>query len=310
MAGKSKKKNEKIIIYIVAMLILCVAAAWYIIKLVNDGDGGGSEAPEITEEEQAQADAEAQAQAEAEAQAQAEAELLAEAASHVYSHRGAAGDDELSMAAYERAVEAGSKYIEADMIVSAQGTIYVAHDDYAKDMTGIDGYFSGMTDSQIDNTLTRSGNHIIKLRDLFDKFGDSVTYIVDIKYSSNRNFNALADLLREYGNEKNVIVTSFYLDTLSPFERNFPNLPKMYLCQDQATFNVALGHSYLDILCVPKEIMTADNLKAAHDSGKKFSAWTLNSKEDIQAAIDMEVDSYFTDDTPLALDLEKQYRGE
>ena len=312
MAGKRKKNQRKTIILIVVMLLLCVAASLYILKLAGGGFPQDNTAENTENQETPSAEEIAQAEEEAAAKAAAEAEaaLLEQAASHVYSHRGAGGEDELSEVAYEQAVAAGSKFIEADMVVSAQGTIYVSHDDYAKDMTGIDGYFSGMTDAQIDAITTRAGHKMLKLRDLCDKYGDTVTYLVDIKYSSNRNFNALADLIREYDNADNVIVTSFYLDAISPFERNFPDMKKLYLCYDQATFNVALNASYLDILCVPKEIMNADNLKAAHDSGKQFSAWVLNSEEEIRSAIDLGVDSYFTDDTGIAIDLEKQYRTE
>ena len=54
--------------------------------------------------------------------------------------------------------------------------------------------------------------------------------------------------------------------------------------------------------------MNADNLKAANDSGKKFSAWTLNTEEEIKNAIDLGVDMYFTDDSALAVRLEEENR--
>ena len=43
------------------------------------------------------------------------------------------------------------------------------------------------------------------------------------------------------------------------------------------------------------------------ENGKLFSAWTLDSEETIKKAIDMGVDTYFTNDTPLALRLEREY---
>jgi glycerophosphoryl diester phosphodiesterase len=60
--------------------------------------------------------------------------------------------------------------------------------------------------------------------------------------------------------------------------------------------------------------MTEGNCQTAHENGKMFSAWTLDSEEEIKSAIDMGVDTYFTNDTPLALSLEREYgleeRGE
>lgn len=308
MSNKRKKRNNNKLVAIIVMLILCIFASGYIIHLArNSGDQNlqDAETPEVTDTEQVDEEA-----ADKEAEEIAAAAVKERAASHVYSHRGSAGDDELSMAAYERAVEAGSKYIEADMVVSASGTIYVAHDDYARDMTGIDGYFSGMTDGQIDSTTTRNGNKIIKLTDLFDKYGDSVTYLIDIKYTSSRNIVAFVDTVKEYGFEDNVIATSFYMDALRSVANNFPEMKRLFLCSDQATFNVASATSYVDIVCVPKDLMTEDNLKAAHDQDKLFSAWTLNSEEEIMNAIEMGVDSYFTDETELAIRLETENRKE
>ena len=308
---RKSRKNRKLILIII-LLLLCLVAALYILKLTRSerpNDGAAETGTETETEAIAETGEEAEEVAK-EAEEIASEAVKAKAASHVYSHRGSAGDDELSMDAYDRAVEAGSKYLEADMVVSASGTIYVAHDDYAKDMTGIDGYFSGMTDAQIDQTKTRNGYSIIKLSDLFDKYGDSVTYLIDIKYTSARNINAFADIVREYGYEENVIATSFYMNALGSLENSFPEMTKLFLCSDQATFNVASGTSYVDIVCVPKDFMTEDNLKAAHDNDKLFSAWTLNTEEEIKQAIDMGVDTYFTDDTALALRLEAENRTE
>lgn len=306
--NRRKAKKRRLLIVIV-LLLLCVAAALYIISHFGGMKGEESGAPAaeetaLTPEEEA----EAKAKAEEEAKAKAEAEANERAASHVYSHRGSAGDDELTMAAYDRAVEAGSKYLEADMVVSASGTIYLARDDQAYDMTGYNGFFSGMSDGQIDALETRNGNKIIRLKDLFDKYGDSVTYLVDIKYSSARNIEAFTAIVKEYGFEKNVIAVSSYFNALSPLEEEFPDMQKLYVCQDAAAYSLALGKDYVDIISVPKELMTADDLSAAHDSGKKFSVWTLNDEKEISDAIDLGVDAYFTDDSALAIRLEKEKR--
>jgi glycerophosphoryl diester phosphodiesterase len=66
----------------------------------------------------------------------------------------------------------------------------------------------------------------------------------------------------------------------------------------------------VDIVSVPKDIMTEENREAAHSSGKRFSAWTLNTEDEISKAIDLGVDSYFTDDSALAIKLEKANRAE
>lgn len=303
MSGnRRKRKQTKKILIILLMTVLCVLSVFYIFSLAHSRNEARQAEAAAEEAEQAASEA-------AEEEAAQEAETAQTyAGSHVIAHRGSAGDDELSFAAYDKAVEAGAKYIEADMVVSADGTVYVAHEDESKPMTGYDGYFSGMSDSQIDSLTTRAGNKVLKLTDLFDKYGDSVTYIVDIKYAAPRNTEAFAETVREYGNEKNVIAASFYPKALRAVEEAFPDMTRMYLCSDQGSFNAGIGYSFADIVCAPSSIMNADNLKAAHDSEKQFSVWTLNTEEEIKNAIELGVDTYFTDDSALAVRLEGENR--
>lgn len=304
--SKKRKVKRRRLLIIIVLLLLCVAAAVYIIMHFGGSkDKSTEEAAEVTTEETT-----AEEETVETPQEDLEAAAAEKAAAHVYSHRGSAGEDELTIAAYDRAVEAGSKYLEADMVVSASGTVYLARDDQAYDMTGYNGYFSGMTDGQIGALETRNGNKVIRLKDLFDKYGDSVTYLVDIKYSSSRNIDAFTETVKECGFEKNVIAVSSYFGALSPLEDEFPDMDKLYVCKDAATFELALGKEYVDIISVPEELMTADYLEAAHNNGKKFSVWTLNDEKEISNAIELGVDTYFTDDSALAIKLEKEKRGE
>lgn len=295
--GRARRRR---LLIVILLLLLCVAAAVYIIAHFGSTK---DESVETAPEEQPVEEVVETPQEDLEAAANEKA------AAHVYSHRGSAGEDELTITAYDRAVEAGSKYLEADIVVSASGTVYLAHDDQAFDMTGYNGYFSGMTDGQIDALETRNGNKVIRLKDLFDKYGDSVTYLVDIKYSSSRNIDAFTEIVKEYGYEKNVIAVSSYFNVLSPLEDIFPDMDKLYVCSDAATFDLALGKAYVDIISVPADLMTADYLEAAHNNNKMFSVWTLNDEKEISDAIDLGVDTYFTDDSALAIKLEKEKRG-
>lgn len=298
--GRRKRKaRRRRLLIIIVLLLLCVAAAVYII--VHFGRSS-EESTETAVEETPVEEVVPTPQEDPDAAADDKA------AEHVYSHRGSAGEDELTIAAYDRAVEAGSKYLEADIVVSASGTVYLAHDDEAFDMTGYNGYFSGMTDGQIDALKTKSGSKVLRLKDLFDKYGDSVTYLVDVKYSSSRNVDAFIETVKGSGFEKNVMAVSSFFSVLSQLEDEFPDMEKLYVCRDAATFDLALEKDHVDIISVPADLMTADRLKAAHDNGKKFSVWTLNTDQEIGDAIELGVDTYFTDDSALAIRLEKERR--
>lgn len=75
-----------------------------------------------------------------------------------YAHRGLHGDGapENSLEAFRRAVEAGFG-IELDVRQSADGTLYVFHDDSLSRMCGVDKKFIELHDSEID-TLRLSGS--------------------------------------------------------------------------------------------------------------------------------------------------------
>ena len=309
---KSKKKSKssgRMLAAIVVMLILCVAALGYIVKLSGSRTGAEGTGEDAAAESAAEAAEEAAADVQDSAEEAAEESAAADQGSeHIYSWRGTSDTDEHSFAVYDKAIEAGSGYIEMGLVVSASDTPYAATDDYAKDMTGYDGYFSGMTDGQIDGITTRNGDKILKIRDIFDKYGKDVNYVIEIKYRSDRNTSAFRKLIEDSGYKDVVTLECAYYNVLQNFEEDYPDMPKMFLCGDQGSFNNALDISAIDIISVSKDLMTEANCKAAHDSGKKLNVRTLDNEEDIRAAIEMGVDSYFTTDTALAAGLEAQYR--
>lgn len=104
----------------------------------------------------------------------------------VISHRGASGEEiEHTFSAYDLAILYGSKYIEQDLVTSKEGTLYVSHDENAKRITGIDKKFSEMTDSEIDQLRTENGEKIHSLQEVFNRYNDSVTYVIELKKGIN-----------------------------------------------------------------------------------------------------------------------------
>ncbi len=230
-------------------------------------------------------------------------------ASHVYSHRGSDGDEEHSFKAYDAAIEAGSRNIEQDVVLSADGILYVSHDLSAWLMTGYNGLYEHMSSEAIDNLRTRAGNKVLRLGEVFDRYGRGINYVIELKSDSDACVDAFVNLVNEYGLGDLVTVQSMYLRRLEELETRCPDMPKLFVCRSQADFDRALDGSYVDIISVKADagLMTSGNCEEAHDHNKLFSAWILNSEEAIKRAIDIGVDTYFTSDTPLALSLEREY---
>ena len=227
---------------------------------------------------------------------------------HVYSHRGASGEEtEHTLESYDLAVLYGSKYIEQDIVQSLDGTLYVSHDLSALRMTGFDKLFSQMKDLEINKLKTEDGHSILNLEEVFDHFRNnpSIQFVVELK--EKKCVDALCKLIEQYDYSNRVIVQCCELDVLKTIKDRYPNMPTLFLVFSLDEFEEALTLDYVDIISVNKGNMTEENCIKAHEHGKQFNVWTLNTMEEIKAAIVLQVDTYFTDYTAKALTLEEQY---
>ena len=305
MRSKRRKKKKALTIAIVVMLILIVAASMWIL---NQGRENNTAEEEVLTEEEIAAEEQQRAEEEAAAKKKLEDDVIT---SHVFSHRGSAGPEEHSFKAYDAAIEAGSRYIEQDVVISADKVLYVSHDENALAMTGYNGAYEYMNSETIDGLTTEAGNKILRLSEVFDKYGKDINYVIELKSNSDACILAFEQMVEEYGLSENIIVESMHAETLEILENKYPDMPKLFVCWNQGDFNYVLDLPYVDIISVRAEtetgIFTESNCNAAHDAGKQFGAWTLNTEDEIKRAIDMGVDNYFTDDTALALSIERDY---
>lgn len=297
-----KKTKTSLLIAIAVMLLLIIVSAGWIIHRGNELHVARAK------EDAARAQAEAQQKADEEAAAKKEAED-AEVASHVYSHRGSAGPEEHSFKAYDAAIKAGSRYIEQDVVITSDNVLYVSHDLNAVTMTGYNGMYEYISSETVDGLTTEAGNKILRLSEVFDKYGRDINYVIELKPNSDACIEAFEKLVDEYGFSDVITVQSLYPEVLETLEEKYPDMTKLYVAWSQADFDYVVDKPYADIISVKAAagLMTEANCEAAHENGKLFSAWTLDSEETIKKAIDMGVDTYFTNDTPLALKLEREY---
>lgn len=297
-----KKTKTSLLIAIAVMLLLIIVSAGWIIHRGNELHVARAK------EDAARAQAEAQQKADEEAAAKKEAEEAA-IASHVYSHRGSAGPEEHSFKAYDAALEAGAQNVDLDIVISADGVLYVSHDLNAVTMTGYNGMYEYLSSETVDGLTTKAGNKVLRMSDVFDKYGKDVIYTIELKPNSDACIEAFEKMVDEYGFEDVIIVQSLYPEVLETLEEKYPDMQKLYVAWSQGDFDYVVDKPYADIISVKAAagLMTEANCEAAHENGKLFSAWTLDSEETIKKAIDMGVDTYFTNDTPLALRLEREY---
>lgn len=229
---------------------------------------------------------------------------------HVISHRGASGEEiEHTFKAYDLALEYGTKYIEQDLVTSKDGTLYVSHDENAERLTDVDKNYKEMTDNEIDKLRTDDNQHILKLEDVFKKYEDSTYYAIELKEKDNSGaIKPFENLVKKYDLEDKIIVQARNKEALETLNTSFPDMPKLILVNNDDELDDALKQDYVDIIGANADLMNKETVKEAHDNDKDFNVWTLNSIDEIKKAIDLNVDSYFTNFTAKALTIEDNYR--
>lgn len=298
---KRKKKALKISIAVMLVLILA-ASAW----IINRGKA-------ISRAEE-QAAAEAQTEAEEQARAEEEAAAAQEAAdaaiaSHVFARSGSADIEEHSFKAYDSAIEAGAQYIEQDVVCTSDGVLYVSTDLNAIVMTGYNGMYEYISSETADTLRTEGGNPVLRLSQVFDKYGRGIKYVIELKDKRDACTEAFGKLIDQYGFSDIIIVQSMYPEVLEELEKKYPDMPKLMVCWNQADFERNAEEPYIDMFSLKADagLMTESNCKLTHDNGKLFGAWMLDDEKVIKKAIDMGVDNYFTNNAELALSIERDY---
>ena len=229
-------------------------------------------------------------------------------AAHVYSHQGTSKEeDSETFAAYDLAIAYGSRYIEQDLMLSADGVIYCSHDSSPEALTGEKRLFSELTSEEIDALRTKSGKHrLLRLSSVFERYGTAVTYVIEIKDANT--LEPFVELVRAYGMQDHIIVQSSSLSKLKSLEEIFPDMPKLFLTFNEEKFESALKASYVDIISVNGKLFSQEICDRVHAAGKQYNVAVVNSIGMIRDVIEMGVDSYFTDYTGKAFVLEALYR--
>lgn len=227
----------------------------------------------------------------------------------IYSHRGASGEEtEHSFPAYDLALLYGSKYIEQDLVTSKDGTLYVSHDDNAKRLTGVDHLYSDMTDEEINQLKTKDNHNILRLQDIFDRYKKTTNYVIELK-ENDKQIDLFNSIIKQNNMEDVVIVQARTLTSLEKIKQTFPKMKTLLLAKDDIEAKNACKADYVDIVSLNTKFMTKETIDMIHQAKKEANFWTLNSMKDINQAIQLGADSYFTNFTAKAIKLEKESRS-
>jgi glycerophosphoryl diester phosphodiesterase len=229
-----------------------------------------------------------------------------------FAHRGgAAHKPENSWLAFEYAARLGYTYLETDARSTADGKLIVFHDADLGRVTDRAGLVRQLTWKEVSAARIGGSEDIPLLEDLIGGF-PGLRFNIDLK--DEGTIAPLAGVLKRTAAWDRVCVTSFSGARLLAAQRSLDRpvclavTPAAIAAVRYLGFcgkGMARGLSRAGALCaqVPRQIATRGFIRRAHALGLDVHVWTLNTREEIERALDLGADGVMTDDVVLLRDI-------
>jgi glycerophosphoryl diester phosphodiesterase len=230
-----------------------------------------------------------------------------------FAHRGYAPDgDENSMAAFQRAVDLGFRYLETDVRVTADGVALAFHDPFLDRVTDRHGRISAQPWSVVRRARVRGREPIPLLVDVLTAWPD-VRINLDVK--AEGTIGPTVDAIRRTGSIDRVCVAAFSDARVAAVRRALGPRLTTALGPREAFALVRAARRGRTLTCptgqcaqLPPQLgrirfVTPSFVQAAHECGLQVHAWTVNRRDEMQRLLDLGVDGIVTDEAETLRDL-------
>ena len=206
----------------------------------------------------------------------------------IIAHRGASAyAPEHTRPAFDKAISMGSRHVEVDTQVTADGVVILCHN-MTLDAYGVKGrdtirnlnYYGDLENVDIGAWFGKgeySGQKMMTLDSLFEEYGRSFFYHIELKSRQESLCEAVMKSVRKSGMEDNVLFTSF-----KPYQLGFakdlaPDIPRAYLVRyvDYRVLNIA-EHLGVQQICPRADLINPDMVAAIGDLGMQTRAWGVS----------------------------------
>jgi glycerophosphoryl diester phosphodiesterase len=228
------------------------------------------------------------------------------------AHRGASAyAPENTIAAFDKAVEMKSDYIEIDVQRSKDGKLVVIHDTTVDRTTDGSGKVGNLTFKELRNLDAGSwkgeqftGVQIPTFDEILDRYHGKIGILIELKapelYPGIEENIAKTLKERNLDNPQNekIIVQSFNHNSMKKMNKLLPKVPIGVLTSSSAdTTEQALQEfsTYADYFNPSYGIVTPDLVNQVHSLGMKIGSWTVRSQEAADFLLDVGVDAIITD---------------
>ena len=230
---------------------------------------------------------------------------------YAFSHRGVrTGNEENTLIAFQRAVDLGITHLESDVHASADGTVYLFHDETLDRVTGASGNFNDCTDEQLAQIRT-GGQPLCTLDALLDAFPQA-TLNLDVK--DEQVIGPLAALIERRKAHGAIALAAFSTarsaavsHLLSAPIRRSPGqreLVLIWLCAHLLGWvPKRMLASYWAVQVPLKQgplpVATRRFIKAVHRAGAQVHVWVIDDEPTMRLLMDRKADAIMSDDAAL-----------
>lgn len=226
------------------------------------------------------------------------------------AHRGiSAQAPENTLPAFEMVQGMGIGAIETDLDLSADGVLYLIHDDTLDRTTNTTGLFSDKTSAELDGLDAGSwfakdfaGTQLLRATDLVPLINTNRWWVnFELKLS---NLDAQALYLSQIGllldqltSDSDVLVSSFNVPLLAAFKKQFPHVKTALLWEGILPDNWETVIADVQASAIHPELgfINEDWVNRFHAADLSVNVWTVNEMADQQQLEKWEVDGIFTD---------------
>ena len=222
----------------------------------------------------------------------------------VMAHRGGSLEaPENTIESFKYALEIGSDIIETDIQLSSDGIPYIFHDDDLKRIPGIDKNFNELLASEIDEFNIFDDCKIPTLEETLKQFPNTK---FQIDFKTDEVVDPAIKIINKLPHiKKNLCVASFSSQRLQKIKSKLSDVtysmgPHEVLKLLLKSFGIYRGEISGDCLQIPIyrygiKIVTKRFVDFCKRENIKISVWTINSIEEMDYLIDLDVDGIITD---------------
>lgn len=200
------------------------------------------------------------------------------------AHRGASGyAPENSVAAFSKAIELGADMIEFDVRRTSDGELVVFHDSRLRRLAGVWEKIRNMSYEELSN-YEINGEAIPRLADIFRLCRGACQLNVEVKQRGLSE--EISGLIRDYGMEKDVLISSFLHNELAKFKAIDKNLRIALLIKSHFGSTLTLvklaKHLDAEAIHMPFGTLNRLRLKTIKNHGLKVNVWTVDDPAEIE----------------------------